>query len=331
MSKKKLEAIIDSLFDKQYGYELKRINSELEKAKKLIRSLEKALEKSGQLWSSSYKPISVSKKRKNITKFLTRIAVGDLHGVDQDIEARNSFLSDVELLNPDEIVLLGDMINCSGTFSRWHRVHVSEYSYNFENDIAAGNDFLDCLQNVAPNAKIYYLQGNHEYRVDKWAVATFDEKYLAELAVNAFGVRNALHLDKRGIAYFENNKCHMGLHKPGIIILGKCGFLHGYASGKHVSHKHLTDLAMNVVHGHNHRAQSHTIRTARDSALKASCPGCLCILQQYYNHEKPTDHTHGYNLQFEDKKSKWFSSSNIAIVNGKSLLHIKQPFIRGKK
>jgi hypothetical protein len=161
------------------------------------------------LWSSSYIPVAVPKRKRNTGTYLTRVVAGDLHGVDQDVAARNAFLRDVEYLNPDEIVLLGDMINCSGTFSRFHRVHVSEYSYNYENDIAAGNDFLDLLQKAAPNATVHYLQGNHEARVDKWAAATFTEKYLAQMAIDTFGVRNALHLDKRGIHYYENNECHM--------------------------------------------------------------------------------------------------------------------------
>jgi hypothetical protein len=306
------------------SYEIERLKAELKAEKQQKKSLVDALEKAKSLWSSSYIPVSVSRrrrKRKTSGKHLTRVVAGDLHGVDQDVKARNAFLRDVELLNPDEVVLLGDMVNCSGTFSRFHRVHVSEFSYNYQNDIAAGNDFLDCLQKAAPNSTVYYLQGNHEARVDKWAAATFTEKYLAQMAIDTFGVKNALHLDRRGVHYFENNECHMGLHKPGIIRLGKCGFLHGYAGGQHVAHKHLKDLGMNVVHGHNHRAQSHTLRTAKDGAIQASCPGCLCLLQQYYNHEKPTDHTHGYTLQFEDRKSKFFSSTNVGIIDGKSLLH----------
>lgn len=312
---------IDALFNEQSEYELRKLRKQVEDEKKNAKSLMNALEKAGRLWSSSYKQVPIKKKKRNIGKFRTRVVCCDLHGSDQDVDARNAFLQDVSFLNPDEIVMLGDMVNCSGTFSKWHRVHVSEFSYSYENDIAAGNDFLDQITKAAPNADLYYIQGNHEYRIDKWAAATFEEKYLAELAINTFGVKSALHLEKRGIKFFESNKCHMGLHKPGIIVIGKCGFLHGYAGGKHVSHKHLMDMGMNVVHGHNHREQSYTIRTAKDSALKAACPGCLCILQQYYNHEKPTDHTHGYTLQFEDPKSKWFSSSNIAIIDGKSLLH----------
>jgi hypothetical protein len=320
--RKKKQKAIDALFQEQSDYEVQKLRAELKAEKQQKKSLSDALEKAKGLWSSSYIPVAVSKKRRrNTGTYLTRVAAGDLHGVDQDVEARNAFLRDLEILNPDEVVYLGDMINCSGTFSRFHRVHVSEYSYNYENDVAAGNDFLDLSKKAASNATFYYLKGNHEARVDKWAAAAFSEKYLAQMAIDTFGVRNALHLDKRGVHFFDNNECHMGLHKPGIIILGKCGFLHGYAGGKHVSAKHLGDLGINLVHGHNHRAQSHTIRTAKDSALQASCPGCLCILQQYYNHERPTDHTHGYALQFEDKKSRWFNSINIPIVNGKSLLH----------
>ena len=319
MHSKKHKKMVDQLFQEQHDYEVISLKAKLTTEKKKVASLLKALEKSRQLWSSTYKPIKVKKKRRNSNRFLIRIAAGDLHGADQDVAARNAFLSDVKSINPDQIVLLGDLVNCSGTFSKWHRVHVSEFSYNYENDIAAGNDFLDCLQSVAPNADIYALEGNHEYRIDKWASSSFEEKYLAELAIKTFGVQNALHLEQRGIHFFKSSECHMGLYKPGLIKLGKCYFIHGSRTGTHVSYKMLHDYGVNIVHGHNHREQSYTIRSAKDPALKASCPGCLCILQQYYNHEKPTDHTHGYTLQLEDRKTQWFFSSNIAIINGQSM------------
>lgn len=313
---------IDELFSELDNAKYKELEAKYRKAQGNVESLIKALGKAKALWSSTYKPISVPKRKKASRKYNIRIAAGDLHGSDQHIGARNAFLQDVDILNPDEIVLLGDIINCSGTFSRFHRVHISENSYSYEDDIAAGENFLDEIQSRAPNAKIYYIQGNHEARVDKWAAATFNERFLAQKAIDTFGARSALHLDERGISFFANNECHMGLHKPGIIVLHKCGFMHGYGGGKHVAYKHLVDIGMNIIHGHNHREQSHTIRTAKDSALKGACPGCLCILQQYYNHEHPTDHTHGYVVQFEDAKTYWFSTSNIAILDDRSLLHL---------
>lgn len=312
----------DEFFQEQDAYEIERLKAELQKEKQNVSDMRTALERSRRLWSSSYTPPKVAKRKKLNRKYVIRVSVGDLHGNDQDLSARSAFLSDLETLNPDQLVLGGDIINCGGTFSRFHRVHVTDFGYSYENDVAAGNDFIDECQKRAPRADISYLEGNHESRVDKWAAATFNGRYLAELAIDTFGAKRALHLDKRGIKYYKNNECHDGLNKPGILMLGECGYVHGYGGGKHVSYATLLDLGINVVHFHNHRSQSHVKRTAKAPAIGAWCPGCLCILQQYYNHEKPTDHTHGYNLQFEDPKNNWFSSSNIGIIDGKSLLHL---------
>ena len=322
---KKAKDLIRAEYEKalhEIEQERARFKARLSKEKQNVRDLSEALRRAGTLWSSSYTPPKAIKPRKTSRKYKIRVAAGDLHGTDQNIAARNAFLNDLEVLQPDEGVLGGDILNCSGTFSRFHRVHVTEFSYSYENDVAAGNDFLDACQRRSPNTKWHFLQGNHEARVDKWAAAHFSERRLAMRAIEAFGARNALRLDKRGIQYFSNNELHMGLHKPGIVLLGKCGYMHGYGSGKHVAYKHLVEIAMNIVHFHNHRDQHHIIRSAREPALGGWCPGCLCILQQYYMHETPTDHTHGYNLQFEDPKTKWFSSNNIGIVEGKSLLHL---------
>ena len=251
-----------------------------------------------------------------------RVALGDLHGCDQDIKARDATIHDLEMLQPEHIIILGDWLNCGGVFSRWQRVHVSEYAYSYGNDVAAGNDTLDLIQKACPNAIIEQEEGNHEARIDKWAAREFSDRGMAETAIRAFGAETALNLEKRGIKYYKNNECHDGLHKPGIILRGKCGFTHGYAGGKHPTERHMLDYGMNVVQGHNHREQSYSGRTAREPKIAAWCPGCLCILQQYYAHERPTDHTHGYHLQFVNRKTEWFSGNNIAIINGVSLLHL---------
>lgn len=299
-----------------------RLQGELDDRRKTIKALRDSIEKMRTMWVSSYKIPPVSRKKKSKGKYFLRVMFGDLHGSDQDIGARDALIHDLEILKPDEIVILGDWLNCGGVFSRWQRVHVSEYSYSYGNDVLAGNDTLDKITAVCPNARCIFLKGNHEARIDKWAARSFSDRDMAETAVQAFGVHTALHLEKRGIEWYENDVCYDGLYQPGIVRLDRCGVAHGYAGGKHPTQKHLLSAGMSIVHGHNHREQSYSVRTAREPKIEAWCPGCLCILQQYYEHERPTDHTHGYHLQFVKHKTGWFSGNNIAIIGGVSLLHL---------
>jgi len=318
---------IDDFLAEQKGLDardakIESLKGQLADEKKTVCALMGSIEKMRTMWVSSYQIPKVAKKKPGSGKYYIRVAFGDLHGCDQDIKARDALIHDLEILQPEEIVILGDWLNCGGVFSRWQRVHVSEYSYTYGNDVAAGNDSLDLIQKACPNTTIRMLKGNHEARIDKWAARSFSDRGMAEKAIEAFGVHTALHLERRGITWYENNECHDGLYKPGVILLGKCGFTHGYAGGKHPTERHMLAYGINIVQGHNHREQSYSGRTAKDPKMAAWCPGCLCILQQYYEHERPSDHTHGYHLQFVDRKTGWFSGNNIAIINGVSLLHL---------
>ena len=47
-----------------------------------------------------------------------RVCVGDVHGMRMDRAAVDAFLSDVKLLDPDEIVLGGDILECGGWLAK---------------------------------------------------------------------------------------------------------------------------------------------------------------------------------------------------------------------
>src|SRR5271166_4434496 len=102
-----------------------------------------------------------------------RVVVPDSHGEHVDIPARDALLRDLRALQPKEIVLLGDHLDCGGTFNTHQRSYTNEMVESYEDDVEAANRFFDAIQRAAPDAAIHYLEGNHEQHVERWASRIF--------------------------------------------------------------------------------------------------------------------------------------------------------------
>lgn len=252
-------------------------------------------------------------------KEYVRVICPDSHGQHIDIPARDAFLGDVQILAPTEIVLLGDHVDCGGVFSSHARAYTDEMTESYKDDTDAANLFLDMLQRRAPKAVGYYLEGNHEARVEGWATRNFPNQKDAKEALAVFGPEAMLDLKRRGIRYFKRSQMYMGLSIPGTIRLGKCCFVHGISHSKHATYQHLVRFGTNVVHGHTHRRQSCGERTVMSAGFEAHCPGTLAKLQPLYKHTEPTSWSHGYAVQFVGSDGR-FLHINVPIHKGKSLL-----------
>lgn len=250
---------------------------------------------------------------------LVRVIVPDSHGNHIDPEASTAFLEDLKDLAPREIVLLGDHLDCAGTFSTHQRSYTNEMCESYTDDVAAANRFLDAIQRRAPKAEFHYLEGNHEQHVERWAAREFQRHEDAVMAVDFLGAENVLHLKRRGIRYYKRSTTYMGLAVPGAIRLGKCFFIHGVSHSKHAAATHLARFGANIVFGHVHRVQAVAERTVTSAGFGAWCPGTLAKLQPLYAHTAPTSWSHGYGVQFVTAGGA-FLHINVPIHKGKSLL-----------
>jgi len=251
---------------------------------------------------------------------LIRLIVPDSHGSYIDTKAFKAFLNDLATLDPQEIVLLGDHVDCSSVFSSHKKNTLEDLEYSYKEDIAKTNSFLDSIQMLAPKAKIYYLQGNHEQRIERWSSNTFENHTDASYITSILDPSVLLDLKGRGIQYFRMHTMHHGLSIPGTIRLGQCFFTHGITACKHAAATHVERFGANIVFGHVHRAQSHVIRTIASGEIGGWSPGTLAQLQPTYMHTNPSNWTHGYGLQFVNKGPGTFLHINVPIVQGKSLL-----------
>lgn len=251
----------------------------------------------------------------------TRFIIPDSHGCYADKPAIAAMLKDLKILQPKEIVMLGDHVDCNG-FLTTHGLPgaLADCDYSYDEDIKEANKLLDQIARASPSSKIHYIEGNHEHRVERWAIG----QALAK-RVDAEGLRRAvapeylLSLKQRGITYYRSHEHYQGINIPGTIRLGKCFFTHGISAGKHAADRHVDAFAASVVFGHIHRTVASVTRKVSTGSIGAWSPGCLSKLQQLYAHSNPTGHTHGYAVQFV-AKSGTFQHVQVTIEDGVSLL-----------
>lgn len=252
---------------------------------------------------------------------VVRVCFGDSHGAKASPAAVAALLGDIKALDPDEIIMLGDHVDCGGFLAQHHTLgYVAETGQSYEQDIAAANGLLDALQSIAPRARILYIEGNHERRVETWCITqTLRHQRDSEYLRRAFAPEFLLNLAARGIPYYRQGECYDGLHVPGFIRRGKVYFTHGISTAKHATAASQSRVAGNLVFGHTHRAQTDITHPMAAGIVGSWNPGCLCELQPLWQHTRPTDWTHGYAIQLV-APSQNFLHLNIPILEGESLL-----------
>ena len=290
---------------------------------KRIRDLERLVEKqdarlAGVKAASRFKLPKIG-KTKSIEGSFCRVILPDTHGCKADKSALVAALGDIVKINPNEIVLLGDHLDASSFLAQHHTFgYVAETDYSFEEDVAATNLFLDELQKSAPSARIHYLEGNHERRIQKFCVTQAlqnpkDAKYLYSL----FSVKRLLGLEERGIQFYEQGVFYDNLPIPATIKLGHCYFTHGSSTAKNPARAHVDMFAGNVVFGHVHRSDMASSRTVGSGVVCAWCPGCLCVLQPLWQHTNITGWSHGIAVQLVQEDGS-FLHIQIPILDGRS-------------
>lgn len=310
MSKTKWSEVQRNAEAKAHAQEVAGLRLQLDHATAQIERMERA---------KRAKIIAATPLRKRDPGDVVRVVIPDTHGAKCDRAAIAAMLSDIKALDPQEIILLGDHVDCGGHLAQHHVMgYVAETAYSYEDDIAEANSFLDSLRAAAPHARIEYIEGNHERRVETWCVTqTLRHQHDSEGLRKLYAPEYRLNLKERGIPYYRESVCYDGLSLPGVIKRGKCYFFHGFNTSKSATAATVEKIAGNCVFGHTHRAQSFIVRKANVGVIGSWNPGCLTQLQPLWQHANPTEWTHGYGVQFVHGDD--FLHLNIPIIDGKSL------------
>lgn len=263
---------------------------------------------------------------------MIRLIVPDSHGDKIDKRAKAAFLQDVAFLKPREVVFLGDHVDAGSLFDGHQPNARDDIESSYEEDVTAANDFLTEIQErCSPRCQYWYIEGNHEHHIERWAVRNVPRKRDVDDFIRHFAPHHRLQLKERGMQFIGRFQRHSGLSAYNTLRLGKCLFTHGYSASKHATAAHLVRAGMNIVHGHTHRAQSYVMRSVAGGMMAAFCPGTLSILQPTYAHTSSgvTDWSHGYAIQFVAKTGT-FLHVNVPITRHGSMLKSATALLKPK-
>lgn len=172
------------------------------------------------------------------TKFL---AVGCSHGTHISQEAREAVLQFQKRYKPEEVIHLGDAIDCTSLRAGAIKDSISgDHSADLADDFESGICFL---KELSPTI---YMMGNHENRL--YALAQ------SSSAVISFAA-------EKGIEEIEKvaKKLHCRVFpydiEKGIVVLGGTAFLHGFLHSENAVRDTIESVGRPVVMAHLHRAE----------------------------------------------------------------------------
>lgn len=214
------------------------------------------------------------------------------------------FMSVTKAIQPDEIILLGDIFDCA-QISRW--AVTADRLLKIQDDIDEGTSFVADCRRAAPKAKIRFQLGNHEDRLTKWALNNPNMANLRALEpIRFFG------LDKLG-------KIDIVPYKGDIRILDTI-FTHGHRVCKNSGATALANLqayGFSTYCGHTHRAaRVHWTHGGR--VLSGYEGGCLCQLDADYMPHGVANWQHGFAVAREISGMPQLQIEQIHIIDGRA-------------
>lgn len=268
-------------------------------------------------------PVGGKKRRGRGNKAFLRVIYGDTHGAYADPGAVRAFLNDLKILQPAELVHVGDALEATSFLAPHHTLGVvAQCDYTYSDDYMVANDLFDKIHNACPNVVSHTLiEGNHDARIEKEIIKwVLQKKQDVEALKALYAPAAVLHLAKRGIRYIERQRFYDGLSITGTIKLEPYALAtHGEQfSGVQAATKLLQSFGQNVFFGHTHKLQA-LYSERLDGTVGAFNSGCLCIKRPLWQLSRCSDWSHGFIIELVDP-SHGFLAIPIPIVNGVSYL-----------
>jgi len=198
-----------------------------------------------------------------------------------DERALSVALQVVQDINPDQVILNGDNLDFADFGKYLNRI---PFRNMVQPAIDRAAEFCRELREAAPEAKIVWIEGNHEARLhkylDMYASAAsgitrgkLKNEYRNNLPVNS--VPFLCRMSDFDIEYL------VGYPESQYFLNNNLAVIHGHKinSSGATATKYLNDAHQSVIYGHVHRAET-LYRTRRSPngprTVMAASPGCLC-------------------------------------------------------
>ncbi len=229
------------------------------------------------------------------------VSLWDVHVPEHDERAVAAVIDWIEANGADCVVIGGDFLELESMSQ--HGGHPRPAS--FREDIDAGTSVLHRLRRAAPDAKMVYLEGNHESRHTRKVI-----NRLAELhGYNS--IPEALGLQGLGIHWVPYKK----MWRPTLAdgVKGKLRYTHGQWATKHHAAKHLDVYGSSVRFGHTHKPQVFTRGYVGGIVRVGIGSPCLRTLDPEWIGEA-SGWAHGFGID-EFMQDGSFTSQNVLMTD----------------
>jgi predicted phosphodiesterase len=211
--------------------------------------------------------IELSQKPVKIANATNVLIISDLHFPFHDKRAIETALNYRDKI--DTIVLLGDLMD----IYQGSRFSKDPSIAKLKDELNITKEFLKHIREKFKTAQIYYYEGNHEMRMDR---------YVMDHAPILFGMEsirlhNLLELKKQGIVWVENG---VGMKISSLHLLH--GNEAGSRGGINIARTMILKTNDNCLFGNFHKTQESSGRNLDGKEFANWSIGCLCNLKPRY-------------------------------------------------
>ncbi len=242
-----------------------------------------------------FKPYKLPKANNNI------LFLSDIHLPYHNIDALTLALDYGKSKEVNTIYLNGDIMDFYQV--SFHEKDPSQRNIEYEFDTM--RSFLDLLKKNLPQCKIFYKEGNHEQRWERY----LRQNAAAVSTMKEFRLDVLLNLRERGVEFIRNKQ---------LVQAGKLNMIHGNeykgGGGINVARTLWLRAGDNVIAGDKHKTQSGLKTNIDKSIVGTWSVGCLCDTNMDY---LPFNE---HNLGFAHiivEPNGMFQVNNYSIINGK--------------
>lgn len=250
-------------------------------------------------------------------KRTVELLASDIHFPYEDAAAYELFITVAEALQPDVLVLLGDIMDC-------YAVSAHDKDANrgtpaaFKDELRYARTKLKDLRDRLPNTRILYKEGNHETRLSRYI--TKNAAVLSNLG--CVTLPELLGLAEFNIEWIGNDE---------RLRIGRLWHIHGNevgGGGMSPARLKYTRMQCNFIFGHHHQRDKYRPRAYDGQQHGAYANPCLCTLKAEYLH-----HAHNWSLGFsliDHDTDRTFQVDEIEVIKPSDDARIAKCNIRGE-
>lgn len=229
------------------------------------------------------------------------LILSDPHVPYHNVGALSETFDYCQNLKIDSILLNGDFLDCY-QLSKFEK---DPRNRHLSDELEAGRQLIDVITGAFPSAKIFYKEGNHDERYEKYLKIKAPEL----LGIEEFKLDNLLQLRAKGVEYIRDQR---------PVYAGKLPIFHGHELGmKSITVNPARTLFLkaktSAICSHLHLTSQHTARRIDNHIISTWSTGHLS--EEHPRYARNNEWTLGFcKVDFD---MDFFEVSNYKIIHGK--------------